>query len=578
MKMLRNISLPALPTLTLLILALLVLASPPATAQTSRSGVAQQAGENIPISRMSVEFLYLAASRAMEEENPALAIGFLKAIVEKDPKAVLPRLQLAELLLQIGRAAEAREPVQQLMSMSELPVEDRNTALMLQVQILILDDKPEQAIDNLQAILRDTPDAYPARLMLIRLLTAARRYADAHRAIHDGIKQGDHPQLYHIQAQLFIREGDLKKAEQSLNTLIQLEPDESGPVLMLSQLALRQGKPVKAENVLRHHLAAHPDALGVSNALGRLLVEQKRGSEAIAVYEDIAERTGGNADVLIALGLLHYQQEDFQKAAETFQRVLNEKDDARARFYYAASLEALGKADEAHSIYQHMKKNEENFAEAQLRMATLDLRAGRNDAALLTLRQLIRSEPKMAGAYTVLSAALMRQKAYKELLAETEPALSLDEVPVQLLFNRAAAFEGLKQYTEAAGQIRQLFNIEPDNIEALNFLGYLYAEQGVRLDEAEQLIRRALKEHPDNGYYLDSLAWVHYQRAEYDKALSVQRQAISHVPDDPVMHEHLGDILWKSGKTDEARSTWKDAIRLGHEDSRGMQNKIDKGM
>jgi len=172
----------------------------------------------------------------------------------------------------------------------------------------------------------------------------------------------------------------------------------------------------------------------------------------------------------------------------------------------------------------------------------------------------------------------MRKKAYTELLAETEAALSLDDVQVQLLFNRAAAFEGLRQYNEAAGQIKKLFTIEPNNIEALNFLGYLYAEQGVQLDEAEQLIRRALKAQPDNGYYLDSLAWVHYKRAEYDKAVAVQLEAIGHVPDDPVMHEHLGDMLWKSGKQDEARATWKDAIKLGHEDRRSMQNKIDKGL
>jgi Flp pilus assembly protein TadD len=151
-------------------------------------------------------------------------------------------------------------------------------------------------------------------------------------------------------------------------------------------------------------------------------------------------------------------------------------------------------------------------------------------------------------------------------------------VLVQLLFNRAAAFEGLRQYNEAAGQIKKLFTIEPNNIEALNFLGYLYAEQGVQLDEAEQLIRRALEAQPENGYYLDSLAWVHFKRAEYDKAVAVQNKAISYVPDDPVMHEHLGDMLWKSGKTDKARATWKDAIKLGHQDRQGVQNKIDKGL
>jgi len=566
-----------------LLSCVLLLTSCTATAQTRhasdmRGGTGNDVTADIPVSRMSVEFLYLAANRAMEDGNPSLAIGFLKAIAEKDPDAVLPRLQLAEGLLQSGRAAEAREPLAQLLAMPELPERQRDTVRMLQAQMQVLDDKPEHAVQSLQSILRDKPDAYPARLMLIRLLSSGQRYSEAHRAINEGLQLGHHPQLYHIQAQLFIRQGKLGKAEASLNTLIQLEPDESGPVLMLSQLALRQGKPVKAENVLRHHLVAHPEALGVSNALGRMLVEQKRGAEAIAVYEDIAERTGGNADVLIALGLLHYQEGQFQQAADTFRRVLTESEDSRASFYLAACLESLGQSDEARKLYARIKGSDENFAEARLRVAAMDLRADRTDAAIISLRQLIRHEPRMARAYTVLSAALMRKKAYQELLDETEAALALPDVPVQLLFNRAAAFEGLKQFNRAAVQIKQLFSIEPDNVEALNFLGYLYAEQGVRLDEAETLIRRALKERPGNGYYLDSLAWVHYQRAEYDKALAVQRKAIVQVPDDPVMHEHLGDILWKNGKPDEARKTWRDAIRLGHQDSRSMQNKIDKGM
>jgi len=534
--------------------------------------------KNLPISHMSPDFLYLAAVQAMENGNASLAAGFLKALVEKDSEAIIPRIQLAEILLQAGRAEEARAPVNELLSMQELSEENRNSVRMLHVQLLVLDDKQDQAIEKLQAILRDTPEAYPARLMLIRLLSAGKRFADAQRSIADGLKFGQSPQLYHIQAQLFIREGQFDRAEKSLHTLMQLEPEQSGPVLMFSQLALRLNKPVKAENILRHHLLRHPEALGVSNALGRLLVAQNRGKEAIEIYEDIAERTGGNGDILIALGLLHYQDNNFEQAANIFRRVLKQEKNSRAAFYLAASLESLGQKDKARDLYKKIKNDDENFAEAQLRMAAMDLRAERIDAALVALRQLIRNEPKMANAYTLLSAALMRKKAYTELLTETEAALSLENVQVQLLFNRAAAFEGLRQYNEAAGQIKKLFTIEPNNIEALNFLGYLYAEQGVQLDEAEQLIRRALEAQPDNGYYLDSLAWVHYKRAEYDKAVAVQTEAISQVPDDPVMHEHLGDILWKSGKTDEARATWKDAIKLGHQDRRSMQNKIDKGL
>jgi len=535
-------------------------------------------GKKVPISRMSPEFLYLAAAQAMEKGNPSLAASFLKALTGKDPDAVLPRIQLAEILLRSGQAAQAALPVQELLNMPKLPAQKKNAARMLQVQLLALDGKQARAIQNLQSMLRDAPNAYPVRLMLIRLLMAEKRFPEAQRAISDGLKGGKNPQLYHIQAQIYMQMGRLDKAEKSLKTLLQLEPDESGPVLMLSQLLFRQKRPMEAEHVLRQHLEHHPEALSVSNKLGRLLVGQQRGKEAIAVYRDIAERTHGDADVLTALGLLYYQQQDFEQAAATFRRVVKQRKDARAGFYLAASLESLGRKDQARELYQSIKKGDENFADAQLRMAAMDLREERIAAALVTLRQLIRNKPDKADAYSLLSAALMRKKAFRLLLKETEPALSLNKVPVQLLFNRAAAFEALKQYSQAAGQIRKLFTIEPDNIEALNFLGYLYAEQGVRLDEAEKLIRRALKKQPDNGYYLDSLAWVHYQRAEYDKALAVQRQAVGYVPDDPIMHEHLGDILWKSGKPGEARSIWRDAIKLGHENSRSMRKKIDQGM
>jgi len=564
---------------SLALFAIVMLNSCMATAQVKDHQQNTAARDNSrSIAHMDPEFLYLAASQAIESGNPSLAIGFLKALTEKDQQAVLPRLQLAELLLQSGRAGEARKHIKALLAMPDVAAEYRNKVQLLDVRMLVLDGKQDKAISKLQNMLHDTPAAYPLRLMLVRLLTREKRFAEAHRSIQNGLKLRLHPQLYHIDAQLYIQQGKLGKAEKSLKSLIKIEPDAVGPVLMYSQLVLRQKKPIKAENLLRHFLVRHPESLSVSNALGRLLVDQGRSKEATRVYEDIAERSGGNPDVLIALGLLHFQQQSFAKAAASFRKALKQRKDARATFYLAASVESLGDKDTARELYSSLKKGDENFTAAQLRMAALDLLANRNDAAIKSLHNIIHDKPNAGKAYALLSAALMRKKAFKQLIEETEPALALSKVPTQLLFNRAAAFEGLKQFSQAAGQIKQLFSIDPNNIEALNFLGYLYAEQGIRLDEAEKLIRRALDKRPDNGYYLDSLAWVHFKRSEYTKALLVQRKAVDIVPDDPIMREHLGDILWKSGKTDEARSAWKKAVQLGHDSSHLMQQKIAQGM
>ena len=562
-----------------LFLAALLPAAGSLAAQAGESGITERPAEKrLPIEQLDAPFLYLAATQALEDGNPALATDFLKAVVKKDATAIFPRLQLAELLLRNGQARAADEQVHQLLNMPGLSNRQQRKAELLNVQLLVLDGQEARAIKSLRSMLRQTPEAYPLRLMLIRLLSRAKRYREAHEAIRAGLKQGRHPQLLHIDAQLYMRQGRLNKAAKSLKKLAKLEPDSPATVLMSSRLALKQNKPVKAENLLRHFLARHPDALSVSNALGRLLVRQGRNREAARVYENIAERTGGNPDVLMTMGLLYYQQRDFAHAAASFRRALGQRRDARARFYLAASLDSLGKDDEARKLYSAIPPEDENHTRAQLRLAALDLRDKRNDEAVRTLHGIIRAKPENAEAYVLLSAALLRIKAYKRLLQETEPALALPKVPTQLLFNRAAAYEGQKQYARAAGQIKKLFSIDPDNIEALNFLGYLYAEQGIRLNEAEQLIRKALAKQPDNGYYLDSLAWVHFRRAEYDKALLLQKKAVRIVPDDPVMREHLGDILWKMGKPELARKAWKKAVQLGHDERARMLKKISQGL
>jgi len=559
--------------------AIMMLTSGIAQAQVKHMGSsASEKNQAAAIMRMDPEFLYLAAAQAIEDGNPPLAIGFLKAVVEKDELAVLPRLQLSKLLLQTGRINEARKYVKELLTMPDLEDEQHTKAQMLNVQLLVQDGKKTKAISTLQSMVNHAPNSYPLRLMLVRLLTREQRLAEAHRVLQDGLKVHQYPQFYHIDAQIYIREGMFDKAEKSLKTLMKIEPGAATPVLMYSQLMLRQKKPVKAENILRHFLVRYPASLSVNNALGRLLVSQGRSKEATRVYEEIAKRSGGNPDVLIALGLLHYQQRSFSKAAAAFRQALSQQKNPRAAFYLAASLESLGKKDEPRKLYKTIKPADENYIDAQLRLAALDMRSNDSDSAIRMMRAMIRNKPDIAQAYGLLSAALLRKKSYRQLLDETESALALPRVPTQLLFNRAAAFEGLKQYPQATGQIKQLFNVDPNNIEALNFLGYLYAEQGIHLDEAEKLIRRALDKRPDNGYYIDSLAWVHFKRAEYNKALALQNKAVEIVPKDPVMREHLGDILWKNGQTDAARSAWKKAVQLGHDSRSRMQQKISQGI
>ena len=112
------------------------------------------------------------------------------------------------------------------------------------------------------------------------------------------------------------------------------------------------------------------------------------------------------------------------------------------------------------------------------------------------------------------------------------------------------------------GALKKTIELKPDHADALNYLGYSYAEKGEHLDEAIQLIKRALLIKPKNGYILDSLAWAYYQKGMLKEALDVMQQAVSEVGEDPVMREHYGDILFKLSKKDETREQWLKALEL----------------
>jgi tetratricopeptide (TPR) repeat protein len=113
--------------------------------------------------------------------------------------------------------------------------------------------------------------------------------------------------------------------------------------------------------------------------------------------------------------------------------------------------------------------------------------------------------------------------------------------------------------------MRRAIELNPKNAAALNYLGYTWAEMGVRLDEAEDLILRALKISPDDGFYIDSLGWVYYQKGDYARSVEQLERAVEITVDDPTIIEHLGDAYQKAGKSDRALARYHDALKKSKE-------------
>ena len=126
--------------------------------------------------------------------------------------------------------------------------------------------------------------------------------------------------------------------------------------------------------------------------------------------------------------------------------------------------------------------------------------------------------------------------------------------------------------------MKKAVELNPRNASALNYLGYTYAEMGVRLQEAEELILKALKIAPNDGYYIDSLGWVYYQKGNYPKAVVELERALSLVIDDPVVMEHLGDAYEKAGRLEEALRQYHRALKKSKEEEQAqrVREKIER--
>jgi Tfp pilus assembly protein PilF len=122
--------------------------------------------------------------------------------------------------------------------------------------------------------------------------------------------------------------------------------------------------------------------------------------------------------------------------------------------------------------------------------------------------------------------------------------------------------------------MRAIIGVDPGHAEALNYLGYTYEEQGTNLDEAEDLIKRAMKHKPNDGYIIDSLGWVYYKQGLYKKAIKFLEEAASLVPDDPTILEHLGDAHMKVNNPKKGLQYYKKALEKKGEDTKALEQKI----
>ncbi|MFK7942491.1 MAG: tetratricopeptide repeat protein, partial [Paracoccaceae bacterium] len=206
------------------------------------------------------------------------------------------------------------------------------------------------------------------------------------------------------------------------------------------------------------------------------------------------------------------------------------------------------------------------------------------DAAVEALRAAVSQFPDSLEANTSLGDLLRRESRFAEASLAYNGAVDLigEVQPFHwaLFYRRGIALERSKQWDKAEADFRRALELQPDQPDVLNYLGYSLVEKGLKLSEAEKMIEKAVEQRPDDGYIVDSLGWVLYRFGEFDRAVTHLERAVELRPVDPVINDHFGDALWMVGRRVEARFQWKRSLSFEPEEENAVRirEKLDIGL
>jgi tetratricopeptide (TPR) repeat protein len=191
---------------------------------------------------------------------------------------------------------------------------------------------------------------------------------------------------------------------------------------------------------------------------------------------------------------------------------------------------------------------------------------GRTDEAEALLRKMVDEAPARYDAALALGNLLRAKERFEQAGAAYDIALAridtLEPRHWSLLYFRGIAYERSDQWPKAEADFKKALALEPDQPFVLNYLGDSWIEKGEHLDEALDMLAKAVKQRPNDGYIVDSLGWAYYRLGRYDDAVTELERAVGLKPLDPVLNDHLGDAYWRVGRKLEAGYQWRRALQF----------------
>ncbi|MBF0428266.1 MAG: tetratricopeptide repeat protein [Magnetococcales bacterium] len=507
-----------------------------------------------------VYYYYVLGHMMMGDRRWDEAEKAFMRVAEGDRDSHEVRLIIAHLAMQRGDLPRAVRFAQEVVDLDPGNIKAR---LLLAGLLNALEKYQESAVQY-EILIKKQPDHVSARLQLAQIYGRLKDPVRAKSALTPLFGQPDVAWKANLAlGRAYVHLEDIKKSLEYFRKARKQAPDQLEPILALGAALQELDRPKEAEAMYRDFLARNPENEAIHTRLGRLLLNQEDRSAALDEFRTITRLSPSSVQARLTAALILMSQRNFEEAVQELRLAeAVHPGNSGVAYYIGQAMEALGRSKDAKAAYEPIKAEDPFYMEAQIRLAYLEASEKQGKNAIVRLQALAKSQPERFEVLLALTIVLLQEEDHEAVVALSTQGLTMAPDQSRFLFNRAMALDKLKRWPEAEKDLKLYIEKNPDDAQALNYLGYTWAERNENLEEAYKLVYKASQLAPGDGFIIDSLGWVLYRMNRLEESLVKMREAVRTESKDPTIREHLGDVLSAMGRTKEALIIWQQALEL----------------
>jgi tetratricopeptide (TPR) repeat protein len=508
-----------------------------------------------------------------------LAIEQYQEIVKLDPQSVDDHLLLGRLYRLSNDMPKAEAELNTAIKI------DPNSEEAVTTLAMLYTDEGDTA--HALKVLSSIPDSARSAKLYSALGAAYEQRKEYKNAIdsykHAIVLDRDNLDAIRGLAENYLNDGQLEAALEQYKVISDSNPEDAQTYVRIAEIYRRQAKYDLALENLKHADTLIPDTAEVPYSMAAVYQAQGRYDEAAKLLQDLLKKTEKSSEIgtsqtdrnnraifIERLGMVYREQENYTAAVETFRKMLTLGDE-NARSGYQEIIDTYRDSKQWPQATAAAKEAVQKLPnDRDLRMV-LDAQLadmGDFDQAVADIKGMLKGGPEDRDVHLRLAIIYTRAKRWNDAeqsLAKAEQLSGKPDDKAYVSFLRGDLYQRQKMFDQADTEFRKVLAVtpptDPQAAATLNYLGYMNADRGVKLEESLNYIKQALTFEPNNGAYLDSLGWAYFKLGKYDMAEENLNKAAVHMGSDPTVQEHLGDLYQKTGRLKLAASHWDRAVQ-----------------